>query len=106
LIVIKRNSSREAFDRDKLARAVFTALRKRPIESERAERMITGIIRRLEATGDTEIASKTIGEMVMESLITLDPVAYVRFASVYKDFKNVQDFEKFLTSIEEQPKGN
>jgi transcriptional repressor NrdR len=106
LIVIKRNSSRETFDRDKLARAVFTALRKRPIENERAERMITGIIRRLEATGDTEIPSKMIGEMIMESLITLDPVAYVRFASVYKDFKNVHDFEKFLTSIEDQPKGS
>ena len=99
LVVLKRNGSREPFERDKLARAVFTALRKRPIDTEGTERMITGIVRRLEALGEGEITSKTIGEMVMESLISLDHVAYVRFASVYQDFKNVEDFELLLRSL-------
>lgn len=99
LLVLKKDGSREVFDRDKLARAVFTALRKRPIDTERIERMITGIVRRLEAMGESEIYSRTIGEMIMESLIHLDPVAYVRFASVYRDFKNIDDFEQFLSSL-------
>ena len=101
LIVIKRNDVKEPFDRNKLARAVFTSLRKRPTHVESIERMISGIIRHLEALGEGEIPSRLIGKLVMESLLHLDPVAYVRFASVYKDFQKVDDFKKFLTDLPE-----
>ena len=101
LIVVKSDSRRVAFDRDKLARSVRIALRKRPVSEERMERIVNGIVRQLEASGDTEIPSKQIGEMVMETLKEVDAVAYVRFASVYRDFREAKDFEVFLGSLEE-----
>ena len=100
LTVVKKSGRRVPFDRDKLLRSVQIALRKRPVEAERVERMVSGIVRRLESTGETEIASDTIGELVMDGLAALDPVAYVRFASVYKNFREARDFETFLGRLE------
>lgn len=100
LTVLKKNGRREPFDRDKIMRSVHTALRKRPVEPERIERVVSGIVRQLESAGETEIPSDTIGELVMERLSALDPVAYVRFASVYKNFREVRDFETFLGRLE------
>src|SRR5262249_8990803 len=100
LTVVKKSGRRVPFDRDKLLRSVQIALRKRPVEAERVERMVSGIVRRLESTGETEIASDTIGELVMDGLAALDPVAYVRFASVYKNFRETRDFETFLGRLE------
>ena len=100
LTVLKKNGRREPFDRDKIMRSVQTALRKRPVEAERIERVVSGIVRQLESAGETEIPSETIGELVMERLSALDPVAYVRFASVYKNFREVRDFETFLGRLE------
>ena len=99
LVVVKKNGRREDFDRDKLARSIRIALRKRPVEPDRVEQMISGIVRRLESTGDTDIASDTIGEIVMESLARIDTVGYVRFASVYKNFQEVGDFDKFVSQL-------
>lgn len=99
LVVIKKNNRREDFDRDKLARSIRIALQKRPIEPDRIEQMISGIVRRLESLGDTDIPSETIGEIVMETLARIDTVAYVRFASVYKNFQEVDDFEDFITEL-------
>ena len=99
LVVIKSNGRREDFDRDKLARSIRIALRKRPIEPERVEQMISGVVRRLESMGDTDIDSKVIGEIVMESLARIDTVAYVRFASVYKNFQAADDFEDFVQEL-------
>ena len=99
LTVVKRSGKRVPFDRDKLARSIQVSLRKRPVDPERVERMITSIVRRLESTGESEIQSPYIGEMVMEALATLDPIAYVRFASVYKNFREVKDFEEFVEQI-------
>lgn len=96
LTVLKKHGRREAFDRDKLYRSIEKAVRKRPVESERVERLVSGIVRRLESLGETDIDSKQIGALVMEGLKTLDPVAYVRFASVYRNFREVNDFEKFV----------
>ena len=96
LIVLKRSGRRTPFDRDKLARSISFALNKRPIEPERVERMISGIVRQLESLGETEIQSTVVGEMVMKALKSLDEVAYVRFASVYRDFKESSDFARFL----------
>ncbi|WP_119421583.1 transcriptional regulator NrdR [Desertibaculum subflavum] len=96
LTVIKKNGQRAPFDRDKLARSIMIATRKRPVEADRIERMINGIVRRLESMGEPEIKSDQIGEMVMEALATLDPVAYVRFASVYRNFREAKDFEDFV----------
>ncbi len=96
LIVMKRSGRRAPFDRDKLARSISFALNKRPIEPERVERMISGIVRQLESLGETEIQSTVVGEMVMKALKSLDEVAYVRFASVYRDFKESSDFARFL----------
>ncbi|MDZ7708953.1 MAG: transcriptional regulator NrdR [Roseovarius sp.] len=96
LVVVKSNGRREDFDRDKLERSIRIALQKRPVEPERIEQMVSGIVRRLESMGDTDIPSKTIGEIVMESLARIDTVAYVRFASVYKNFQAVEDFDKFV----------
>lgn len=100
LTVLKKNGRREPFDRDKIMRSVQTALRKRPVEPERIERVVSGIVRQLESAGETEIPSDTIGELVMERLSALDPVAYVRFASVYKNFREVRDFETFLGRLD------
>ena len=100
LTVVKKSGRRVQFDRDKLLRSVQIALRKRPVEADRIERMVSGIVRRLESTGEIEIPSDTIGELVMDGLAALDPVAYVRFASVYKNFREVRDFETFLGRLE------
>jgi transcriptional repressor NrdR len=100
LTIVKKNGRRVPFDRDKLLRSVQIALRKRPVEPERIERMVSGIVRQLESAGETEIPSDTIGELVMERLSSLDPVAYVGVASVYKNFREVRDFEAFLGHLE------
>ena len=99
LIVIKKNNRREAFDRYKLERSITHALRKRPVERERVDRMITSIVRRLESMGENEILANVIGELVMQALASLDKVAYVRFASVYRNFREVKDFEKFIGGL-------
>jgi transcriptional repressor NrdR len=104
LTVVKKNGQRIPFDRDKIARSIVTACRKRPVDEERIERIVNSIQRRLESMGEAEIASATIGEMVMEALQGLDKVAYVRFASVYKNFREVKDFESFVDSISEPTK--
>jgi transcriptional repressor NrdR len=96
LMVLKRSGRRAPFDREKLARSVSIALRKRPIESDQVEQMISGIVRRLESQGENEVPSETIGEMVMEALAHLDPVGYVRYASVYRDFRETSDFADFI----------
>ncbi|PZR30797.1 transcriptional regulator NrdR [Caulobacter segnis] len=97
LIIHKRSGRRSPFDRDKLVRSISLAMQKRPVDPERVERMINGIVRQLESMGETELPSSTVGEMVMKALKSLDDVAYVRYASVYRDFKETGDFAKFLT---------
>ncbi len=99
LTVIKRNGQRTSFERDKLARSMAIALRKRPAEPDRVERVINGIVRRLESLGEQEIPSSVVGEMIMEALAGLDSVAYVRFASVYKNFREAKDFEEFIGGL-------
>lgn len=99
LTVLKKSGRRVPFDRDKLVRSVQVALRKRPVEAERIERLVSGIVRRLESMGESEISSDTIGRLVMEGLRTLDDVAYVRFASVYRNFREAKDFEEFLDAL-------
>ena len=99
LVVLKKSGKRISFDRDKLERSVQTALRKRDVDSERYERMITGIVRQLEQRGESEIPTSEIGRLVLEGLRNIDQVAYVRFASVYQDFKEVKDFEAILGLI-------
>jgi transcriptional repressor NrdR len=99
LFVVKRSGRRVSFDRDKLQRSVEIALRKRPVEPERVERMLNGIVRQLESMGDGEVPSETVGELVMEGLKGLDDIAYVRFASVYKDFREAKDFEDILGKL-------
>lgn len=99
LTVIKRSGRKVPFDRDKLMKSVDVALRKRSVPSERVERMVSGIVRQLEASGEIEIPSSAIGELVIEALRGLDPVAYVRFASVYRDFREVSDFAQVLQEI-------
>ena len=101
LTVVKQDGRRVPFDRDKLARSIRVALNKRPVQEERIERIVNGIVRQLEASGESDIDSKTIGEQVMETLKEVDAVAYVRFASVYRDFREARDFEEFLGSLEE-----
>ena len=100
LVVIKTDGRRVPFDRDKLARSVRVALRKRPFEDERIERIVTGIQRRLEVEADSEVTSRRVGEVVMETLRDVDEVAYVRFASVYRNFREAKDFRAFLGKIE------
>lgn len=99
LVVIKSSGRREEFGRDKLARSIRIALQKRPIDPERVDQMISGIIRRLESMGEIDIKSAVIGEIVMESLARIDTVAYVRFASVYRDFQDPDDFDKFVSEL-------
>jgi transcriptional repressor NrdR len=103
LLVVKRSGRKVPFDRDKLVRSVQIALRKRPIEDERVERMVSGLVRQLESAGESEVASSTIGGLVMEALRGLDPVAYVRFASVYRDFREAADFHEVLGEIATEP---
>ena len=102
LIVVKSNRKKAPFDRDKLARSVMIATRKRNVDPDRVEQMVSGIVRRLEAMGENEIESKTIGELVMAGLAHLDDVAYVRYSSVYKHFREAKDFEQFLGALDEQ----
>ena len=99
LTVLKRSGRRIPFEREKLERSVEIALRKRPVDSERTERMINGIVRQLESMGDGEVTSQTIGELVMEGLKGLDDVAYVRFASVYRNFREAKDFGELLDQL-------
>lgn len=99
LTVVKRSGRRVPFDRDKLARSVQVALRKRPVDAERIERMVSGIVRQLESTGEPEIDAEQIGNLVMEGLKALDDVAYVRFASVYRNFREARDFEAVLDEL-------
>ncbi len=106
LTVIKRNGRRVPFDRDKLARSISIALRKRPVEPDRIEQTVSKIVRELESLGENEVSSETIGETVMEHLRTLDDVAYVRFASVYRNFREPKDFEQALAELsgDDEPK--
>ena len=99
LTVLKSDGRRTAFDRDKLLRSVMIATRKRPVDPDRVDRMVTGIVRRLESLGEPEVKSTVIGEMVMDGLANLDQVAYVRFASVYKNFREARDFEQFVGEL-------
>ncbi len=99
LTVVKRSGRRVPFDRDKLVRSVQVALRKRPVEPDRIERMINGVVRQMESLGDGEIPSEQIGLLVMEGLKRLDDVAYVRFASVYRNFREAKDFGTLLDEL-------
>jgi transcriptional repressor NrdR len=99
LVVVKRSGRRIPFDREKLTRSVEIALRKRPVDPDRVERMLNGIVRQLESLGEGEVASATIGELVMEGLKGLDDVAYVRFASVYRNFREAKDFEHIIGEL-------
>ena len=104
LTVIKKSGRKVPFDREKLSRSVYTALRKRTVEPERIERMISGVVRQLESLGEVEVTSEQIGEFVMEGLKGLDDVAFVRFASVYKNFSAADDFRNFLATLAESGK--
>ena len=99
--VVKSDGKRETFDRGKLEQSVTLACRKRGIEQERIDQLVSGIQRQVETVGDSEIASERIGEMVMDGLRQLDSVAYIRFASVYRDFGEAKDFEEFASAIQE-----
>ena len=103
LTVTKKQGARVPFDRDKLARSISVALRKRQVEPERVERIVNGIQRRLESFGEPDIPSSVIGEMVMDALASLDQVAYVRFASVYRNFREAKDFENFVGELGGDP---
>lgn len=100
LVVVKKNGVKKPFDREKLFRSLLLAVRKRPVTNEQLEIAVNNIVRKLEATGENEVTSEQIGRTVMESLAELDPVAYVRFASVYKEFREARDFEEFICQIE------
>ncbi|MCG8359429.1 MAG: transcriptional regulator NrdR [Kiloniellales bacterium] len=99
LTVLKSNGQRETFDRDKILQSMSIALRKRPVDQDRIERIVNGIVRRLESSGESEIPTKLIGELVMDALAALDPVGYVRFASVYRNFREARDFEEFIEKL-------
>lgn len=105
LVVVKKDGRRSPFEREKLARSIRIATRKRGIGEERIERIVNGIVRRIETGGDGEVPSTRIGELAMESLAGLDEVAYVRFASVYKDFATARDFEEFIHRLPEDEAG-
>ena len=99
LTVVKRNGQRESFDREKLARSIYVSLRKRPIDQERIERVINSIVRQLESSGESDVPTDQIGELAMTALAALDQVAYVRFASVYRDFREAKDFGEFIDHL-------
>jgi transcriptional repressor NrdR len=105
LTIVKRSGRRAPFDREKLMRSISIAIRKRPIDPDRVEQMVSAIVRQLESLGETELASNVVGEMVMKALKSLDEVAYVRYASVYRDFRQTHDFAKFLgdEGLSEEP---
>ena len=107
LVIVKRSGRRSPFDRDKLMRSVMIALRKRPVDQDRIEQLVSRIVRQLESMGETELASSTVGGLVMAGLKELDDVAYVRYASVYKDFRETGDFASFLAreGLHETPEG-
>ena len=102
LVVVQTNEQKEVFDRDKMFRSLSMALRKRNIDQEKIEKIVNAIVRKLENSGDTEIKTSLIGEYIMDALSHLDQVAYVRFASVYKNFREVKDFEDFLDNLEDK----
>lgn len=99
MTVVKANGRREEFDRAKLDRSIRIAMQKRPVEPERIDQMVSGIVRRLENLGEAEVSSRQVGEIVMESLASIDTVAYVRFASVYMNFQAVGDFDRFMAEL-------
>jgi len=99
LTVVKNNGRKEPFDRDKMSKSINISLRKRPIDSEAIEKFISKIVRNLEGLGENEIPTSTIGKFIMDGLASLDQVAYVRFASVYKNFKEAKDFEQFIGNL-------
>ena len=99
LTVVKKDGEKAPFDRDKVMRSLKIALRKRPVDDDKIERIVNGIQRRLETLGESEIPTKVVGEMIMDNLHDLDPVAYVRFASVYRNFREARDFEDFVGSL-------
>lgn len=99
LTVVKKGGEKAPFDRDKVMRSLKVALRKRPINDEKIERVVNGIQRRLETLGETEIPTKVVGEMIMDNLRDLDTIAYVRFASVYRNFRETKDFEEFIGEL-------
>ena len=96
IMVVKRDGKRALFDREKVQRSISVALRKRPVDRERVDQMVSGIVRKLESGGETEVASSQVGELVMEALRRVDPVGYVRYASVYRDFRDPSDFAQFI----------
>lgn len=100
LIVLKKNGERTPFDRDKLEKSISLAVRKRPISAERVEKIVNSLQRKFESSGESEITTEQIGEAVMETLSHLDNIAYIRFASVYKDFRTLKDLEDFIATIE------
>ena len=100
LTIIKKNGRKSIFDREKLAKSIYIALKKRPIDTDTVEKFISNISRSLEEMGQSEIPSSTVGKMVMDELKELDPVAYVRFASVYRNFREVKDFEQFVDKLD------
>jgi len=102
LTVVKKGGQKERFEREKLARSMYIALRKRPVEDERVERVVNGIVRQLESAGESEVPAAMIGELVMDALLRLDKVAYVRFASVYRNFREAKDFEDFIGTLSDQ----
>ncbi len=102
LTVVKGSGKRETFDRDKLLRSMTIALRKRPVEQDRIERVVNGIVRRLESSGESEFPTTLVGELIMDALASLDQVAYVRFASVYRNFREARDFEEFIEKLDEE----
>src|SRR5438876_1201135 len=99
LTVVKRSGRKVPFERDKLQRSIEVALRKRPVPEERVERLVNGLVRQIESLGENEVTSEQIGELVMEGLKNLDDIAYVRFASVYRNFREAKDFEAFLGEL-------
>lgn len=100
LIVVKKNGEKTLFDRDKLEKSISLAVRKRPISAERVEKIVNSLQRKFESSGDSEITTVKIGESVMDALSHLDNIAYIRFASVYKDFRSIKDLEDFVATIE------
>lgn len=104
LVVVKRSGRKTPFDRDKLARSIEVALRKRPVEAERVERLINGVVRQLESQGEGEVTSEEIGSLVMDALKSLDDIAYVRFASVYRNFREAREFGKLIDELAASPR--
>jgi transcriptional repressor NrdR len=107
IMVVKRDGKRALFDREKVQRSIMVALRKRPVDRERVDQMVSGIVRKLESGGETEVPSSEVGELVMEALNRVDPVGYVRYASVYRDFKDPSDFAQFIekAALDEEDAG-